>query len=1240
MKMIMRSFVYMVIIIGVHNGCRGECSFKGPPSAQYLECTVWEDLAAYPSPEVVGDLRFSGKDATDDKVASLNWTHFKRLKSLHITSGSLTRTPDLPLAITLQMIALSLRDNAITQLEPNRLLMPELSYLQLDRNRISSVSRRTFEALTSLIGLRLDRNAITTFDSVAIFEPCSLLRILHLSSNSGIQEFNASWFGPHRGLRELRMATARISRLDSRLSEFTHLTVLDLRGNLLTEYPSSFASLIKLQILRLGRSVFDPGPRFDPHALDSNSQLTQLDLSSHPSSSSTFATWGIDFATKHPMINTLSFIGCNLSAVPEFVTHLTQLTNLLLPVNPLTTLPPIPGTVTTLHIASDDLVRIPPDALRDVRPTVALNWESQFGAICSYNDTWTCSCTNGYGHGYTNNLAQCMPSCPTLSTATGPIRAVTGDRGIAYACGNTSIMLQCSNSTVPTWELETDQPSGIICAGSFCRCSSNIGQQVVYFALVISSLKEIPFRDVTVASLAVHGQSPELAFQPARLIKAFNEVSLLKISDSSLSSLTGLDLSSLQDVTRLDLSWNQLTTVTDAEIGALGLHLQSLNLSHNAITSVHNAFASFGQVTQNGVFSFTLSVLDLSYNQLTYIDTSTLPRAGKLLRLDLAHNAIDYIQAGAIAPQLRVDGDVMNIHNMSRSMVLSMEGNPSRCTYDEIEFNSSYEFSESLVCNCSSNRQQLMAWCPRANFTLQCEETDSASGSVRLDMVCDGVQDCSNGNDEAHCGTVSADQRDTDCLVQPELEACGKTCLQRVEMMLRYGVLFVLPARCEGSLSSCSFGLLTLTSFSQAIGLLGMSTVWMNLTADRQLQVSTKYQPTSGTLVGSLFSSLCSSVYRLSGSFLSLPTTSFEPEPGEPSQVIHRRFPTWAIVVLVLALTVALVIAIVVFQWRRQRSSASQARHSYLLTMLSYSSEDNDFKLFNRSRFQIGSELGKGNFATVHSARVVSSQHMLPVGSIVALKSFPNLEPESAKSALSEVMLLHAIDHESIVRFYGVVQDTESLTLCLEYAAHGDLRHFVAQQQLSPSEQRIVLIQIATGLAYLHTELKILHRDLAARNVLVFSLSPLRCKLADFGLSRVISSSDYYRANSEDDLPYRWMSPEALRDHKFTFASDVWSFAVVVYEVLTNGARPYGNLSLSGVIAQLRAGQYLKAPPPVDASLGRIMSSCWVPVDQRPSISALCTLLTQVHDNASFDRCMSLLITFYHFAGHRGAKHN
>ena len=118
-------------------------------------------------------------------------------------------------------------------------------------------------------------------------------------------------------------------------------------------------------------------------------------------------------------------------------------------------------------------------------------------------------------------------------------------------------------------------------------------------------------------------------------------------------------------------------------------------------------------------------------------------------------------------------------------------------------------------------------------------------------------------------------------------------------------------------------------------------------------------------------------------------------------------------------------------------------------------------------------------------------------------------------------------------------------------------------------------------------------------------------KLNDFGLSRTLSTSDYYKKVSSDKIPVRWMAPESIVDRKYSSASDAWSFGVFCWEVFEHGKTPYPGLSLEALITFLLRGNRLGKPESCPGALYDLMLQCWqVDAKARPAFSVLVSMVS------------------------------
>lgn len=214
-------------------------------------------------------------------------------------------------------------------------------------------------------------------------------------------------------------------------------------------------------------------------------------------------------------------------------------------------------------------------------------------------------------------------------------------------------------------------------------------------------------------------------------------------------------------------------------------------------------------------------------------------------------------------------------------------------------------------------------------------------------------------------------------------------------------------------------------------------------------------------------------------------------------------------------------------------------------------------------------ELGQGSFGMVYEGTV---RNLPKEGEDMpcAIKTVNESATDRERiNFLKEASVMKAFDTTHVVRLLGVVSRGQPTLVIMELMANGDLKGYLRSHRPDSESMRAgqtsiqpptlkrslqMAIEIADGMSYLSAK-KFVHRDLAARNCMV--ADDLTVKIGDFGMTRDIYETDYYRKGSKGLLPVRWMAPESLKDGVFSSHSDVFSYGVVLWEMATLAAQPY-----------------------------------------------------------------------------------
>uniref|UniRef100_A0A8C7REM7 receptor protein-tyrosine kinase n=1 Tax=Oncorhynchus mykiss TaxID=8022 RepID=A0A8C7REM7_ONCMY len=273
--------------------------------------------------------------------------------------------------------------------------------------------------------------------------------------------------------------------------------------------------------------------------------------------------------------------------------------------------------------------------------------------------------------------------------------------------------------------------------------------------------------------------------------------------------------------------------------------------------------------------------------------------------------------------------------------------------------------------------------------------------------------------------------------------------------------------------------------------------------------------------------------------------------------------------------------------------------------------------------------IGRGHFGCVFHGTLLEADGQKQHCAIKSLNRITDLEEVS--QFLKEGIIMKDFSHPNVLSLLGICLPTEGSPLVvLPYMKHGDLRNFIREETHNPTVKDLMGfgLQVARGMEYLASK-KFVHRDLAARNCMLDESYTV--KVADFGLARDVYDKEYYSIHNKSGvkLPVKWMALESLQTHKFTPKSDVWSFGVLLWELMTRGAPPYSDVNSFDITVFLLQGRRLLQPEFCPDPLYNVMVECWHPKsERRPTFSELVSLINGIFSSFSGEHYILLNTTY------------
>uniref|UniRef100_UPI00398EE713 tyrosine-protein kinase Src42A-like n=1 Tax=Pristiophorus japonicus TaxID=55135 RepID=UPI00398EE713 len=228
----------------------------------------------------------------------------------------------------------------------------------------------------------------------------------------------------------------------------------------------------------------------------------------------------------------------------------------------------------------------------------------------------------------------------------------------------------------------------------------------------------------------------------------------------------------------------------------------------------------------------------------------------------------------------------------------------------------------------------------------------------------------------------------------------------------------------------------------------------------------------------------------------------------------------------------------------------------------------------------------------------------------VAIKELKGVGSQLKNELLKEAEIMKQLCHERLVKLLAVCTESEPFYIVTELMTLGNLKKYLKSHSETRSLEFSLLsgfaIQIAEGMAYLEEKCYI-HRDLRTENILLTEM--LSCKIADFGLARLLENGQR-KLSYDAKVPIKWMAPEIFIDYIYTIKSDVWSFGILLTEIVTYGEIPFPGKGNADFVADMMDGIIISPPAGCPDSLRDIMLQCWKQEsEKRPTFKQLQDML-------------------------------